>query len=145
MMKNSVLPAGKAGKIIYWIATIWLALGMTATGILQLSKTEAEGALAPPGVWGISQLGYPVYFLTIIGVWKILGVIAILVPKFPLVKEWAYAGFFFLLSGALFSHIAVGDPLAELVPSTLLLIMTLLSWYFRPPTRKIISANKTDR
>lgn len=128
----------KRDKIIYWIATIWLALGMVATGILQLSKTEAEGAVAPPGTWGISELGYPVYFLTIIGVWKILGVIAILVPKFPLLKEWAYAGFFFLMSGAIFSHIAVGDPMTELVPSALLLIMTVLSWHFRPATRKIV-------
>lgn len=135
----------RRNKIIYWIATIWLALGMVATGILQLSKTEAEGAVAPPGVWGISQLGYPVYFLTIIGVWKILGVIAILVPKFPLVKEWAYAGFFFLMSGAIFSHIAVGDPMAELVPSALLLIMTVLSWHFRPANRKIVSVNKINK
>ena len=135
-------PAGKAGKIIYWIATIWLALGMSATGILQLSKTEAEGAVAPPGTWGISALGYPVYFLTIIGVWKILGVVAILIPGFVLIKEWAYAGFFFLMSGALFSHIAVGDPVAELVPSALLLIMTFLSWYLRPSGRRITSINQ---
>ncbi|HVS97018.1 MAG TPA: DoxX family protein [Puia sp.] len=66
---------------------------MTATGLLQLTKTEAEGAIAPPGAWGIMRLGYPVYFLTIIGVWKILGVVVILIPKFPFVKEWAYAGF----------------------------------------------------
>lgn len=144
-MKKSTSPAKRAGKIVYWIATIWLALGMLATGILQLTKTEAEGAVAPPGTWGISQLGYPVYFLTIIGVWKILGVIAMLIPKFPLVKEWAYAGFFFLLSGALFSHIAVCDPMAELVPSALLLIMTVLSWYFRPANRKVLSVNKTEK
>jgi hypothetical protein len=134
----------KRNKIIYWIATIWLALGMTATGILQLSRAEAEGAVAPPGVWGMSELGYPVYFLTIIGVWKILGVIAILVPKLPLVKEWAYAGFFFLMSGALLSHIAVGDPMAEMFPSVLLLIMTVLSWHFRPLDRKLNLENKTD-
>lgn len=132
----------KRNKTIYWIATIWLALGMSAAGILQLSKTEAVGAVAPPGVWGISQLGYPVYFLTIIGVWKILGVIAILVPKYPLVKEWAYAGFFFLMSGAIFSHIAVSDPISEFIPSSLLLVLTVLSWYFRPANRKIASANK---
>lgn len=127
----------KRDKIIYWIATIWLALGMTATGILQLSKTEAEGAVAPPGVWGISELGYPVYFLTIIGIWKILGVIVLLIPKSPLLKEWAYAGFFFLLSGAIFSHIAVGNPVLELVPSALLLALTMISWYFRSLNRKI--------
>ena len=132
----------KRDKIIYWIATIWLSLGMTATGILQLTKQVAEGAIAPPGVWGIKELGYPEYFLSIIGVWKILGVIAILVPKFPLVKEWAYAGFFFLISGAIFSHIAVGSPISEFIPSWLLLILTVLSWYFRPPGRKIISTQK---
>jgi uncharacterized membrane protein YphA (DoxX/SURF4 family) len=84
----------KRNKIIYWISTIWLALGMLATGTLQLFKANAEGALAPPGVYGITHLGYPVYFLTILGVWKILGVAALLIPKFPLLKEWAYAGFF---------------------------------------------------
>ena len=129
----------KRNKIIYWVSTIWLALGMTATGLLQLTKTEAEGAIAPPGVWGITRLGYPVYFLTIIGVWKILGVVAILSPKYPLVKEWAYAGFVFLMSGALFSHIAVGGPISEFIPSSLLLTLTVLSWYFRPAGRKIIS------
>jgi len=110
---------------------------MTATGILQLTKQVAEGAIAPPGVWGIKHLGYPVYFLTIIGVWKVLGVIAILVPKFPLVKEWAYAGFFFLMSGAIFSHIAVGSPISAFIPSSLLLILSVLSWYFRPAGKKI--------
>ena len=111
----------KRNKIIYWISTIWLALGMLATGILQLFKVKAEGALAPPGVFGITHLGYPVYFLTILGVWKILGVVAVLIPKIPLLKEWAYAGFFFVMSGAVFSHIAIGDPVIELFPSLLLL------------------------
>ena len=133
----------KRDKIIYWIATIWLSLGMMATGILQLTKQIAEEAVAPPGVWGIKALGYPVYFLTIIGVWKILGVIAILAPKFPLVKEWAYAGFFFLLSGAIFTHIAVGSPVSGLIPSSFLLILTGLSWYFRPAGKKIISTQKS--
>ncbi len=132
----------KTNKIIYWIATIWLALGMTATGMVQLLKQEAPGALAPPGVYGITHLGYPVYFLTILGVWKILGVVAVLIPKFALVKEWAYAGFFFTMSGAIFSHIAVGDPMKELFPGLLLLILTILSWYFRPADRKTISVNQ---
>lgn len=128
----------RRNKIIYWISTLWLALGMLATGTLQLVRAKAEGALAPPGVYGITHLGYPIYFLTILGVWKILGVLAILIPKFPLLKEWAYAGFFFAMSGAAFSHIAVGDPTIELVPSLLLLILTVVSWYFRPADRKIL-------
>jgi uncharacterized membrane protein YphA (DoxX/SURF4 family) len=132
----------KRNKIIYWIATIWLASGMLSTGTLQLFRAKAEGALAPPGVYGITHLGYPVYFLTILGIWKILGVVALLIPKFPLLKEWAYAGFFFVMSGAIFSHIAVGDSIREIFPSLLLLILTVVSWYFRPENRKIISVNQ---
>jgi len=132
----------KRNKITYWISTIWLALGMLATGALQLFKAKAEGAVAPPGVYGITHLGYPVYFLTILGVWKILGVVALLIPKFPLLKEWAYAGFFFAMSGAVFSHIASGDSMTQNVPALLLLILTVISWYFRPADRKIISVNQ---
>jgi hypothetical protein len=127
----------KTRLIIYWIATLWLALGMVSTGLVQLTKQEAEGAIAPPGVWGMTKLGYPIYFLTIIGVWKILGAIAVLVPKFPLLKEWAYAGFFFIMTGAIFSHIAVGSSISEFIPSLLLLILTGASWYFRPLSRRI--------
>jgi hypothetical protein len=64
--------------------------------------------------------------------------VAILIPDF-LVKEWAYAGFFFLMSGAIFSHIAVGDPVIEIIPSLLLLVLTVVSWYLRPASRKIVS------
>lgn len=128
----------KRNKIIYWISTLWLALGMFSTGLVQLFRAQAEGALAPPGVYGITRLGYPVYFLTILGVWKILGVIAILIPKFPLLKEWTYAGFFFLTTGAIFSHIATGNPVQEIFPSLLLLALTIVSWYFRPSERKPI-------
>ncbi len=121
----------KRNKIIYWVATIWLSLGMFSTGIVQLIKMKEEvdkTSLA---------LGYPTYFLTIIGIWKLLGTTAVLIPKFPLLKEWAYAGFFFLMSGAIFSHLAVGDNTIELFGPTLLLILTVVSWYFRPTQRKI--------
>jgi hypothetical protein len=87
-------------------------------------------------------LGYPVYFLTILGIWKLLGVVAVLVPKFPLLKEWANAGFFFAMSGAVFSHIASRDSVNEKFPSLLLLVLTVVSWYFRPSDRKIISVNQ---
>lgn len=132
----------KRNKIIYWISTLWLALGMVSTGIIQLLREQSEGAVAPPGVYGITLLGYPVYLLTILGVWKLLGAIAVLIPKFPLLKEWAYAGFFFIMTGAIFSHIATGSPLIELFPSLLLLVLTIVSWYFRSADRKIISSNE---
>ena len=128
----------KRDKIIYWIATIWLALGMLSTGTVQLFKAkEGQG-----GVDMITHLGYPVYLLTLLATWKIFGVVAILIPKFPLLKEWAYAGFFFIMSGAIFSHIALGDSVVEIFPALLLLILTIVSWYFRPADRKIISVNQ---
>ncbi len=126
----------KRNKIIYWIATVWLALGMTSTAIVQLLKTKEEVEKTSAG------LGYPIYFLTIIGTWKILGVIAVLIPKFPLLKEWAYAGFFFLMSGAIISHLTVGNEAKELFGPILLLILTILSWYFRPVDRKIVLNNQ---
>ena len=132
-MTKSNLPAGRAGKIIYWIATIWLALGMLATGIVQLLKAkDGQG-----GTDMIIHLGYPVYLLTLLGIWKVSGVIAVLIPKSPLLKEWAYAGFFFIMSGAIFSHIVSGDPWSESFPALLLLMLTLVSWYLRPAGRKL--------
>ncbi len=124
-------------KIIYWIATVWLSLGMTVTGVGQFIKMK-EGA---GGVDSMMLLGYPVYILPLIGVLKILGVVTILIPKFPLLKEWAYSGFFFLMTGALYSHLANGDEIMELYGPSILLILTLLSWYFRPTDRKIVSAS----
>lgn len=123
----------KRNKIIYWVATVWLALGMVSTGVVQLLKMEEEVA-------SFTRLGWPVYLMTILGIWKILGVAAVLAPRFPLLKEWAYAGFFFAMSGAIFSHAAVGDGAAEFFGPALLLTLTVVSWYFRPVDRKPISA-----
>jgi len=134
-MRN--LAVGKIGKIIYWISTFWLALGMVSTGLGQLFNLKGQG-----GADMIVHLGYPLYMLTLLGIWKMLGVIAVLIPKFPLLKEWTYAGFFFIMTGAMYSHIAAGDPLVELFPSLLLLVLTVMSWYVRSAERKIISLNQ---
>ncbi|MPS64386.1 DoxX family protein [Chryseobacterium sp.] len=120
----------KRNKIIYWVFTLWMALGMVSTAIVQLMKNKDELA-------NFTNLGYPSYLMTIIGVWKILGVIAILIPKFPLLKEWAYSGFFFVMSGAVISHIIVNDPVSKTFPAVLLLILVIISLYFRPADRKI--------
>lgn len=122
----------KRNKIIYWIATLWLALGMLSTAIVQLLKVKDEADM-------MAQLGYPLYLLTLLGIWKILGVIAVLIPKFGLVKEWAYAGFFFAMSGAVYSHLAIGDAAISLFGPLLLLVLTVLSWYFRPAERRVSS------
>lgn len=119
-------------KIIYWVATLWLALGMVSTGAVQLFKLPADVEM-------MARLGYPSYLLTILGIWKLLGVVAVLVPKFPLVKEWAYAGFFFAMSGAVFSHIVSGDGVKDIFGPSLLLVLTFVSWYFRPEDRRLVS------
>jgi uncharacterized membrane protein YphA (DoxX/SURF4 family) len=125
----------KRNRIIYWIATIWLASGMLAGGVQQVYHSKGYTDI-------LVHVGYPLYFMTIIGVWKILGVIVILIPGFRLLKEWAYAGFFFVMSGAVISHIAVGDGIAETYPAASLLLLTVASWYFRPAKRKIIFAHQ---
>jgi uncharacterized membrane protein YphA (DoxX/SURF4 family) len=133
-MEQTKSRSAKRNRIIYWIATLWLSLGMTATGIVQLIRNKEEVAM-------FNRLGYPMYLLIIIGVWKMLGVIAVLVPKFPLVKEWAYAGFFFVMTGAVISHLAINDEPKELFGPILLIVLTIISWYFRPANRKLIPLN----
>jgi hypothetical protein len=121
----------KRNKIIYWIATVWLALGMTATGFVQIIQKKEETE-------NFTTLGYPLYLMLIIGIWKLLGVIVVLVPGFPVVKEWAYAGFFFAMSGAVISHLAVADDAGKLFGPLLLIVLTVVSWYFRPEGRKLV-------
>lgn len=125
----------KRNKIIYWITTAWLALGMLSTGIVQLIEMDTEVDM-------MTHLGYPSYLLVILGASKILGVAAVLIPKFPLLKEWAYAGFFFTMSGAIISHLVLGDSIGEILPPVLLLLLTAASWHFRPADRKIRSSDR---
>ena len=126
----------KTKKIIYWITTALLAVGMLQSGIFAELRTKQWVDL-------VGALGYPVYFLNILGTWKILGVIAILIPGFKLLKEWAYAGFFFAMTGALISHLAIADyNIKGLMGPFFQMIFIILSWYFRPANRKIITAEK---
>lgn len=122
----------KRNKIIYWIATALLSVGMLNVGIVQLIRLDVE-------VETMTILGFPLYLMTVLGVSKILGVSVILVPKFPLLKEWAYAGFFFTLAGALISHIILGQPFDSILLPLIFLILSAASWYFRPAGRKIVS------
>lgn len=123
----------RTNKIIYWIATVWLALGMFSTGLVQLLNRQEDIDL-------MLKLGYPIYLLQLLGILKISGVLALFVRRRPLLKEWAYAGFFFAMSGALFSHLAVGSTMQDLAPVLLLLVLTLVSWYFRPAIAKPFTA-----
>ena len=120
----------KRNNIIYWTATVILALFMFVGGLAQIFRQKDN-------VDGIIHLGYPLYFMTILGVWKVLGVITILLPRFPLVKEWAYAGFFFAMTGAVISHIASGDQFSHFIAPLVFAILTVVSWYFRPAVRRL--------
>jgi len=120
----------KIKKISYWVTTIFLSVGMTAGGIQQLLQIGGYNEI-------VRTLGYPQYLLSILGAWKLLGVVVILLPKLPLLKEWAYAGFFFAMSGAAVSHIVVNQPFTEAIPALILLVVIVLSWALRPANRKI--------
>ncbi len=125
----------KRNSIIYWTATILMSVGMLGSGLAQVMHAQQMIDLITP-------LGYPLYLLYILGIWKILGVAAILLPGFKLLKEWAYAGFFFLMTGALISHLASGDGSIKGISGPVFqTVFIILSWWFRPPNRKIISAN----
>jgi len=89
----------------------------------------------------IQHLGYPTYFMTIHTIWYILGGIALLVPRFPRLKEWAYAGLLFIYTGAFMSHLAVGDPPVMLIGPIVFTGLVLVSWALRPPARRLPSAN----
>jgi len=120
----------KRNKIIYWVATGLLSVGMFSSGIMQIMHAkELEEIMV--------HLGYPTYLMYILGVWKILGVIAILLPGFKLVKEWAYAGLFFTMTGALVSHLVLGDEGKAILGPLFQTFFIVLSWYFRPASRKL--------
>jgi uncharacterized membrane protein YphA (DoxX/SURF4 family) len=124
----------KARNVVYWTTTVLIAFFIGGGGLAQVAhvKGTVDGF--------VHILGYPAYFVTILGVWKVLGPIAILVPRFPRLKEWAYAGIFFDLTGAAASSAAVGGygPYAfhVLVP-LFLALLTVASWALRPPSRVI--------
>lgn len=114
--------------IAYWIITILISLVFINGGINDVLKQEPFYGL-------LLKLGYPGYTSINLGIWKILGVISLLIPGFKLLKEWTYAGYFFLLTGAIFSHLQIHD---NVVFQIILIVMLTLSWYLRPDNRKII-------
>ncbi len=118
---------------LYFAALGLFALAMIGSGVFDIR-------LPPELADGIHKLGYPGYFVVMLGVWKLLGVLAIVAPGLPRLKEWAYAGFAFDLSGAFVSHLVSGDGLGKaLIPMTLLAI-GLASWALRPASRRLADA-----
>ncbi|MEO8275023.1 MAG: DoxX family protein [Thermoanaerobaculia bacterium] len=116
--------------IVYWATTLFVAFLIGSGGIMQTLRTQAA-------VEGIVELGYPVYFVVLLGIWKALGAAAILAPRFPLLKEWAYAGIVFDLSGAAVSHAVNGSPAGNVVFPTIFTLLAVTSWALRPGSRRI--------
>jgi len=126
----------KIKMIGYWVTTVAIALETLVGGVTDLVHGGTVLFFGDSVVQIIVHEGYPVYLLTILGVWKLLGAIALLVPRFPRLKEWAYAGLFFELTGALVSGIVrAGDPGTFIWPPIILAIITLASWALRPQSR----------
>ena len=120
----------KRKLIWYWIITGILSFCIFSGGLAQALQVKGV-------VEGFKPLGYPTYFISIIGTWKVLGIIAILIPGFKLLKEWAYAGIFFTMTGAVISHIASNDIHPQIIAPALFAVFAVLSWYLRPADRKI--------
>ena len=120
----------RARLIAYWITTLLGPASFVIGGILFLSRAEQP-------LTQLAHLGYPPYLLYILGIWKILGAIVVVVPGLPLLKEWAYAGFFFELTGAAASHALAGDGAREIVQPLVFLALVAASWWLRPASRRI--------
>ena len=121
--------------ILYWAATAVVALALTGGAVAQLSG-------APEAVATLEHLGYPPYVATLIGFWKGLGLVALLIPRFERLKEWAYAGMFFNFTGAAVSHAATGDSLGQIFIPLVILGFVMASWALRPASRRLAAPNE---
>jgi hypothetical protein len=119
------------GRLIaFWVTTIFGPASFVVGGVLFLSGAEQP-------LQQIAHLGYPPYVLYILGVWKILGAIATVIPGYPLLKEWAYAGFFFELTGGAASHALNGDGIGPTLQPLVFLALVMASWALRPASRRL--------
>jgi len=120
-------------RIASWAATAVTAFVFLSGGVADVVQPSFV-------MDGMTHLGYPAYFVAILGVWKVLGGLAVLAPRLPRLKEWAYAGMTFDLSGAAASHAAVGDPAGKIVVPLVLLGVVIASWALRPESRRLVAA-----
>jgi hypothetical protein len=127
--RRTTMNTSKTRAIVYWATTGLLALDFFVGGIASLAHPPAVVA-------GMEHLGYPAYFATLLGAWKVLGAMAIVAPRGKRLKEWAYAGIFFDLTGAVVSHAASGDGAKALAP-LLFVALAIASWALRPASRTL--------
>jgi hypothetical protein len=127
----------KAKLIIYWVTTMLIALETLAGGVVDSAHGRTNVFSGPLVVDIVTNLGYPVYVLTILGIWKLLGATVLLAPSLPRLKEWAYAGIVFELTGAIASWLFIGDKTGQFIAPLILAALTMTSWALRPPSRTL--------
>ena len=116
--------------IIYWIATVLTAGNFAFGGVMYISRN-------PEVVAGLAQLGYPAYIASILGFWKLASAIALTIPRFALLKEWAYAGLLFNLTGASASNAFSGQPMGHVIAPIIVLAIAGVSYWLRPADRRV--------
>ncbi len=124
----------KSKVIGYWVCTILMVFFFLPGGIFYVTR-------APQAVEGVMHLGFPLYFVIFLGVWKVLGSIALVVPGFALVKEWAYAGMFFDLTGASVASAATGAAWWHIATPLGIVLILYGSWALRPASRRTSRSN----
>ncbi len=127
----------KAKVIGYWASTTVIVLELVAGGLADLMHGRTLLFVGEPVDQVLIHLGYPVYLLTILGCWKLLGAIALLVPRFPRLKEWAYAGTFFDMTGAIASGALRGGSIGDFIGPLFMIVFALVSWALRPQSRAL--------
>ena len=122
-----------ARTIIFWTLTVSLVFELVAGSVWNLKQIEWVHVQ-------LNHLGYPLYFSYILGLWQIGGAAAIIAPRFPRVKEWAYAGSFFEFSGGVASHLLVGDGVKTWLTPLVYAAIVIVSWALRPADRRLSNA-----
>lgn len=122
--------------IFYWIITVLFAGFMIFSAIPNILSDKQA-------IDFITKLGYPLYFIPFIGVAKLLGAIAILIPGFPRIKEWAYAGLIYDLIAAMVSFIATGAGAAGYLPMLIFIALAFASYFLYHKKLKLSSAQNT--
>ena len=128
----------KFQNVGYWATTGLVAAAFAFGGVMDLTAS-------PDVVAGLAHLGYPAYLAPLLGVWKVLGAVAVVVPGFPRIKEWAYAGMFFDLTGASVSHAASGDPVGNVLTPLFIVALVAASYLLRPESRRLSSPAGSKR
>ncbi len=124
-------------SIGYWAATAFIALETFVGGVTDLVHGGTGLFTGPPVAGIVTHLGYPLYILTILGVWKVPGALVIAAPGLPRLKEWAYAGIFFELTGAVASYVLRGEITSDLIPPLIFVALATASWALRPQGRTL--------